>query len=109
MKNKVDDFEEPTAFESMVLGKLHERVKRITKGKPVTRDVIGSIVVSCSSWNFPIIFGDENPKDIVEALSELIRKGFVKEFSDKGFPSYIPITYTKFQTTSYQEFTQADI
>lgn len=100
---------ELTEKESAVLRKLHEQVKKITGGKKPTVNLVKAIVASCSSWNFPIIFEHEDPKEISDACKSLLKMGLVKEFSDNGLPSFIPVSEIYVVEYKCREFTQADV
>lgn len=98
-----------TEKEKYVLKKLHERVNKITGGKIPSQNLAKSIVAMCSVWSFPVIFENENLKEISDACQSLKDKGLVKQFDDKGCISFVPVSCTYIVENKYREFSQQDI
>ena len=99
---------EVTDKENYVLQKLHERVKKITGGKTPTANLVKSIVIMCSAWNFPVVFENDDPKEISDLCKSLLNKGLVKQFEDNGCPSFVPVSCTQIVEYKYREFSQSD-
>lgn len=103
------DIFEVTEKEKYVLKKLHERVDKITGGKTPNLNLVKSIVTSCSAWNFPIVFENDDPKEIANVCKALLNKGLIKQFYDKEIPSFVPTTRTEIVEYKYRDFLQSDV
>lgn len=105
-----NELELPTNYEQTILDRLCSRIDTVTgcfETPPL--HLAKSIVSICSSFFIPTIFPDHDPKQLSHALKELIRKGFIKEFSDDGLTSFVPISRTKIVEYKYRNFTQEDV
>lgn len=98
-----------TEKETLVLRKLHEQVKKVTKGKTPTAKLVKSIITMCSAWNFAKILADEDPAEIARVCHSLQEKGMIKIFDADGLPSYVPVNQTTLVEFKYREFTQHDV
>lgn len=94
--------------EDYVLKQLLDRVKKITKGKPVTIRTVRSVMIMCSSLNFPVVFENDDPKEIAKVCKSLVEKGLVKQFDDNGIPAFIPATQAQIIEYNYRDITQSD-
>lgn len=89
---------------------LHKRIEKITGGKTPPKNLITSVVDSCSIWNFPVMFEDSDPTEIAQITKSLLNKGLIKEFTDsKGMPSFVPVSQLTIVEYTYREFTQSDV
>lgn len=102
--------EQLTDIDKKIISKLHERVKMVIRdNQNIPIRLIKSVAENCSSWVFPVIFKDEDPKLISESCKKLTKHGYLKQFDDgKGYPCFIPPSYSVIET-SLRDIKQNDI
>lgn len=101
-----------TDIESVVLKRLHNRVKKVKPmgNEIITEKYITVIIEFCSSWSFPVIFSDYSPTDISSACKSLVEKQLLKEIEGSdGLPCFVPITELNYVELTYKTFSKNKI